>query len=242
MMQQRLRRTLRLVITVALMGAASTWAAMPAQACNPGGPDDRLTYADGWYRNASTIPGGTLGDVRATIYELSPYVAAGFDASWVELSNGQSGPPGPNGHLWVQIGWIKFAGGDRHVYDEWTDASGNVSRSIGGAFGVGGFTPYEVYWNAAAQRLQTYAGGVFFGSHIRHFTIRQADNEGEIKTLASQMPGGTNQHEQFINATVANLGGSTYDYSGTVWPTAPYFGNANGGSRREDIWDNRCAT
>jgi hypothetical protein len=225
--------------SLAICGATCVMAfailAPAAIACIPGRSNDGRTYFDGWYRTASSVPGGTMGDVHESIYELSPYVAGDVSAAWVMLDN-MTSPPG-----YVQVGWIKYQAGDRHAFDEWTDSSGNWTRSLGAAFGVGGFTPYEVLWNGTAQRLQTYAGGALFGSHVRYFTIREAENFGEIHTLASQMPGTTNQHEQLTNAYVQNLSGSQYDFSGTV--SNDYnFGAASGGSRRQDIWDPLCAT
>jgi hypothetical protein len=209
-----------------------------AAACTPGRTNDGYHYHDGWYRSSATIPGGTLGDVRATIYELSPYVA--FDASFAYVMLFNDASP----EQYVQVGWLKDVSGARHVFDEWTDNSSppRTFRSVGAPFAVGGFTPYEVLWQPSTQRLEAYAGGAFFDSHVRYFTIRRADEFGEIHSKASQMPGGTNQHEQFTAAYVQNLNGQQYDFAGTTYSSDPVFKNANASSRREDVWDGQCTT
>jgi hypothetical protein len=234
-----MRTRVAAIVGIAASLAFSTLAVDSAAACTPGRSNDGFHYTDGWYRNISTIPGGTIGDVRASIYELSPYVAYDASFAWVMITNAV------NPAQYVQIGWMKTSSGSRYVFDEATDNSSppKFVRTTNPAFGLGGFTPYEVLWQPSTQRLETYAGGALVGRHIRYFTMREGQEFGEIHSKASQMPGGSNQHEQFTGAYVQNLNGSQYDFSGTVSSSDDsLFRNANGSSTREDIWDSACTS
>lgn len=228
-------------VALVALGASAIQA---AASCNPGRATGVTGYWwDGWQRPASNIPNGDLGDTYSKILEASPYVEnVSFDTTaWVMLDNANSS--------YAQIGWYKVSNGTRNVFMEYTDQNGNYHRSLGAPYPVGNFTPYEVWWDAGNQRLDFFAQGTLFGTAIRYFTIREAQQLGEIHSLDSQMPEGTNSHEEFTYSTVSNLAGSTYNFDGasggaaTVVITNATIHDAVRASThtRIDTWDKACS-
>lgn len=215
-------------------------------ACNPLRTAGVTGYwFDGWKRSAASVPNGDIGDTYSRILEASPYVEnVSFDTTaWVMLDNASN--PGS----YAQIGWYKVSDGTRNVFMEYTDQNGQFHRSLGAPFPVGNFTPYEVWWDAGNQRLDFFAQNTLFGTAIRYFTIREAEQFGETHSLNSQMPEGTNSHEEFTFSTVSNLAGTGYNFDGssggaaTIVITNATIHDAVRASThtRIDTWDKACS-
>jgi hypothetical protein len=240
---------LRFVIAVALVFGAAGFALTspsPADAaCDTGRAFQDDFWHDGWYRTASTIPGGTLGYATSQILEYSPYIAptSGSESTsaWPMIENDEVP------QYYSQVGWLKYATGTRRTFSEWiyNDSTGTrqVAHREYPAQPVGNWTLYEVYWDPNTQRIQHWINANLVQSHRRFFTMRRADIYGETHELRSQMPGGYNFHEQFTESYVANLADDIYEFLGTVDIEDPSIHDAAvGSSTRLDIWDKACAT
>jgi hypothetical protein len=222
-----------------LLGPAeSAWAA-----CNPGrGIGDPYPYFAGWYRTAVSVPTGTLGYVESQIEEYSPYVAPvdGNEtvSAWVmiEAESDYSDRS--------QVGWLKYATGKRWSFSEWTyDNLGNWTRQHYTPQPVGNYTVYEVYWDPNTERLQHWINANLVVSHMRHFTMRRANNHGETHNQGSQMPGGFDDHEQFTFSYVGDLSDNLYAFNGTLEVDEPdWHGAAEATPTGFHIWDRACQT
>lgn len=230
------------LMAIALI-ALGGYAGQASASCNPGRSSGVIGFwFDGWKRPASNVPNGNIGDTYSRILEASPYVeSASYDTTaWVMLTNASGG--------YAQIGWYKVPGGSRNVFMEVTDQNGIYHRSLGAPYPVGNFTPYEVWWDAGNQRFDFFAQNMLFGTAIRYFTIKEAQQAAETHTLDSQMPEGTNSYEEFTFSTVSNLAGSTYNFDGasgglaTVQLTNATIHDAVRASThtRIDTWDKAC--
>jgi hypothetical protein len=192
------------------------------------------------------IPSFSLGDVAANVLEYDPYMSglssngvAGATSAWVSIDNNNT--PSQYG----QIGWIKYSDNSRHSFLEYTDSGAGVHDMIWAPSPPGNTTPYEVWWDAGNQRLDYFANGLLYYQGIRYFTMRRATVAGEIHDNSDQMPGGYVGHEQFTNATVADLSNTVYNFDGTpgLNPSFTTFaGSSKPSSTEIDVWDTACAS
>lgn len=228
-------RYLRLLITVVAVLSMGTAAAVSGASaanakCKPNRPNDGKAYWDGWERT----PNSTVGGVYSDIYNYSPWVrdTVGVTA-WVMLNNGSD--------HWAQTGWLESTGGVRYTFVQWTDSGGTAHEKWFSAQPVGSFSYYTTLWNNPSGKFSFQVNSRTIDTESAAFTPNEAEIFGEIPSLWNQMPGATQNHENFDDSHIylsgwQNFSGTNYDTGGSN------FGNSHVSSTQTDIWDNACQT
>ena len=162
---------------------------MPARGTNNG-----QVYFAGWERT----PGGNVGGGYSNILNYSSWVQPGSrTVAWVGLSKD------PSTAEWAQVGWHEYPGDVRNTFVQWTVGPGQyITPHLPAAEPVNAYTYYTVLWNYEPGKFTFYAAGRRLEGVNASFTPNQGENFGEIKTLASQMPGGYSNPEYFSDTHV----------------------------------------
>jgi hypothetical protein len=233
-----------LVLTIPIL--AVLLAARPALAsCNPQRTNFEDPYHDGWVRTPSSGPTSTY----AKILEYSPYVYPNTSFSpddtvaWVMLNLGSCAPGG-----YDQIGWYKSESGLRQTFVEYALCDGTFTDVYGDPFTLGTYTGYRVQLdNVGGNYVDFYAGGSLWANNVPQYVVPDsAQQMAEVQTIASQMPGGSSNREDFQAATI-DYGGTRYSFVGTL---VNEWGSGVGGDFRLhkvsgqeiQVWDSVCTT
>ena len=228
----RLRLTTKIVIatsSVVVLAAGTVCAASPALAkCQPGRSNNGSVYFDGWVRS------GSVGGVYSDMLNYSPWVQPNNQVlAWTMLNNGTSN--------WAQVGWWEYAGGTRYTFVQWTTSPNRWQTKFWNPQSTGAYTYYTTLYNNQPGKFSFQVSGSTIDAENASFTPNQAQNLGEIQTLADQMPGGYNNNEVFKSTNVYIGGwqafsGSNYNSNGS------YFGLNSVSSTQRNIWDWACSS
>lgn len=212
------------------VGLYALMAAPVLAKCQPGRTNNGTVYWDGWYRSSS----GTVGGVYSDILNYSPWVEPNNEVmAWTMLNNG--------GSNWAQVGWWEYAGGTRSTFVQWTTSPGHWSTKFWTPQSVGSYSYYTTLYGNTPGDFTFEVNGSTIDKETASFTPNDAQNYGEIHTLADQMPGGYNANEVF-KATNVYIGG-WQSFSGTSTnSSSTYFGESNVSSTQRNIWDWACST
>lgn len=226
------------IMLVAPAQGATSAAARPlsggGDGCNPGRSNNYLTYYFDGAFSQDTGSSGTPGGVYASISNYSPWVSAansGDDSSeWVMLDQQP-----PSTGLWVQIGWVEFAGAQRDTFDEYSLGPGAFHDDYYAPFSINSNHTYEVTYNPNSEyAFNMEVDGNYYNDQINIFTPNDAQIFAEIHTQASQIPGGTedtaSQEPVVSNAHVypnAGTGGGWQNFDGYTQANE----GTNGGSK-----------
>lgn len=210
-----------------------------AAKCNPGRSNNHQTY---WTATNDYI-GAVVGGVYGQILNYSPWVEPGGDYvySWVMLwSSAYSSRP------WAQIGWYEQPYGVRYTLVQYSDQYGNFTNVWYNPQPVGVKSTYELLYQPQTPTQSPYwtfeVNGTVLERPLAQFVPNQAQVAGEIKSLADQMPGGYNAHEQFSGLHIYYLG-AWRTYVGSGSPPQSYFGMSSLPiSGAFDAWDWSCST
>jgi hypothetical protein len=207
--------------------------ANPAWAsCNPGRTDDGIYYYDGdeW---APSGPG--LNGVQSNIWNYNPYTAVGanaLDFVMLQLSNN-----------WAQIGRRTEHSSGEFTFYQWTTSPGNWLNINVAAQPVSTFTNYKVDLGSGGN-FNFYVDGTKIDGKTASFTPIQFVVEGEIHSLATQMPGAAqNTESNWAQKYRENDANDTwYDVTSynTINSRPTSFANVPLGSSNFDIYDKAC--
>lgn len=215
-------------------------------ACDPGRTNDGRTYFAGWIRD---VDNETEDGSRANILVRDVFVASpsfGGVTSWTMLID----PPS----RWAQIGWLERLDDERSTLIQYHDGGGDLRTFLllpGEP--VGSSPEYKVEWYPATSVTPRAVSFFINGGQVHNddagFTPTEAQQAGEIKTLASQMPGGTSEKERFRNANVRVLNEDWQAFAGTPAvvdedgnDASTYFGAEKISTTELQIWDKFCST
>lgn len=219
------------VATVAALPSLTPSAALAK--CNPGRTNDGNHYWLGWYRSPSSTPGG----VYSSILNYSPWVYSGSAVrGWTMLNNG--------GSNWAQVDWWEYAGGTRYTFVQWTTSPNNWQTKFWNPQSTGSYTYYSTLYNNTPGDFTFQVAGSTIDQETASYTQNEAEIDGEIDTLADQMPGGynSNAHEVFSDSNIY-LNAAWQAFSGTVTNSnSTYFGNSNTSSTYDMAWDKACSS
>jgi len=205
--------------------------------------DDNSNYQDGWERVADGQ------GVYSSILNYSPWVEPNHhsgeqhvSSAWVMLdSNGGSSPGG-----YGQVGWWEFPGGTRQTFTQTVTPTGTFT-GVFSAQTVGTYTGYEADYSYQYQGWMRYLiNGSLIDQEPVNWYVQRGTVNGEINTLANQMPGGYNSnsnHEVFSNSQY-NIAGTWQWFSGSADNSnSTYFGNDITNTQSYDmVWDKACAS
>lgn len=232
-------RVVRMIIAAAIVVAAVLVVPSPVSAkCQPNLADNGKSYWAGTSRNPPSgyYPGG----VSAYILNYSPWVQTNSDVyAWTMLVGPNTGPT-KQWENWAQVGWQEHAGGTRYTFVDWTDGQGHAHWDhLGSPLPVGSYTQYVTQYDGAYFYMS--ANGVSYPRQSAGWVPVEAEIEGEIHTLASQMPGGysSGYHEFYNTAYVWFTSWVPFDGSGTYVQT--YWSHYKVSSTSGYIYDNLCA-
>ncbi len=222
------RRVIGLLGTLAVLVSTGIVSAAPASAsCQPGRANNGVDYHDGWVRAATGI-----GGVYSTILNYVPWVQPGSEVSaWTMLNNTTAN--------WAQVGWWEYSGGTRHTFVQWSISPGVERTKWFTPEPDGTYTTYTTLYGNTAGDF-TFEFGSTKDLETASFTPNDAQNEGEVGTLADQMPGGYDTSEVF-KGTEAYIGGWQAFSGNVVNQDSIDFGNTTASSTETIIWDWACA-
>lgn len=225
---------------IAVLVATALLALSPASVlakCAPGRTNDGVTYKDGWYTSNYAPTGG----VYANILNYSPWVyraPGSVGVAWSMLTDTTN----PALNTYGQVGWYEVPGGGRQTFAQWRECStcSLITMFHSPAEPTNQFSEYKVLWNnACTQCLSFYAAGVRYWYDWVGWTPNSAGIFGEITTLATQMPGAGQDHEEFANSHVFK--GGWQSFNGAVEDdNYSYFSELYVSSLDFQIWDNAC--
>lgn len=227
------RAALPLSVVIAGLALGASPATAVLAKCQPGRTDDGKDYQAGWYRSADAEIGGIYADIKV----YSPWVQPGSrDTGWSMLQT-------LDGQNWAQVGWREYAGGTRDDFVQyyvsgWPSAITNSYP----AQPVNTYHNYKVLWDNTPGYFTFWIDNKMIEEDQAFFTPNMASNAGEIHTLASQMPGGSQSgyHEDFGDAWMYIFGGWT-EINGITKNSDPtYFVSDNTSSTDDQIWDKAC--
>jgi hypothetical protein len=170
--------------------AATSW-----EGCQPNRANDYLTYRfDGWGRMANGI-----GGIYSTIKNYSPWVQPGSSVSaWTMLDFRSSV------QHYAQVGWLEYAYSNRVTFVEWTyDNRGGWSRVEFRPQPIDAATYYTTLygnWAPGVFSYQINGGTIWHGS--ADFVPNEGQEYGETHSGADQMPGGTQNPEDFNHTNI----------------------------------------
>jgi len=225
----------------------------PAAAkCNPGRPDrGNEFYQAGWRRT----PGTTVGGIYSNILNYSPWVYP-TGRPWPHTS-GWAMIQQSSGANWAQVGWMEEPWDPNHqlyakryVFVQWTvNGSWNTPILFDQPAGdVGVLWEYKVLYNNTPGKFTFFYKGTQLPVDANAGWVpNQGKTAGEIKTLGSQMPGGTNYGDMWMAGSNIWYSGSWRPFSASYFeiePGSPY-PNQWGGTALAPpydygIHDNRC--
>jgi hypothetical protein len=231
-----------LVYSTVLFGltlASLLWNAGTAEAkCWPNRPNDGQGYHAGWYsRPGTTVRGMEVG----LMLNYDPWVQPGSRVTaWPMLTR-------PDYANWAQIGWREFAYDERYTFVQYTylgvaytfhyapEPEGQFSRYTN-LFDPG------VYPNPPTWTFQVNGVTKKTISSLQ-WTPTEGQVSGELHTLASQMPGGTNAHQIFWGMKMY-YSGAWRDFNGApVAMNGQYFGRTpTNPTTVGEIWDKACTS
>jgi hypothetical protein len=229
------------MIAAVLPGGSGRTALAKCQPYYNGKPrtDDNNNYQAG----REALPSGLTG-VYSDILNYSPWVQpndpgkpAHAGSGWVMLDNDTSP------YHYSQVGWWEFPGSTRQTFNQYT-YNGTFTNTWSPQ-PTGYFTYYELTWYTSLGEhvVDVYVGGSQVAEQQVDFTPIRADAQGEINTLASQMPGGYNYAEAFDDSHV-QVNGATWDAFNGVGDNSnsTYFGDDVVNSTVSNVWDKACAS
>jgi hypothetical protein len=201
--------------------------------CRPNRPNDGTTYWDGRTRQ----PGVALHGVTSWILNYSPWVQPGSAVTaWSMLTRA------PAYSQWAQIGWLEWAYDERVTLVQYTphDKWEGITTVYFPAEDLGVSTEYRVeFWS---NQFHFYLDGTYLGAGAVNWSPNEAQLAGEIKTLASQMPGGINANEWFSLSKIYTSGWVAFGGAGVQTPAYPDFRHQELDAYQQRIWDARCGS
>jgi hypothetical protein len=224
-------RRRRLVIVVGVFLVTLALAAAASASCHPARSALSGHWQDGWI---STQPVGvcvTGSSANITVY--SPYVySTSTSSAWVTLQNTATGRYG-------QIGWLKDSNGLHNFYQSQTVGLGRQGQYWGTPT-IGDAPEYKVTFSSDA--FHYFLDGVnWYTDANTGFSGCDSAQAGETLNYATQMPGASNTHVDFMNASRReDTGWVDQDGSKVNSSTADY-GYLKVSSHRLEIWDKACA-
>ncbi len=197
-------------LALALVLALSVVAISPSLAvakCQPGRANNGQSYFAGGNRIQTNIKG-----VTSQILNYSPWVQPGSEVSaWVMLTLSS------DHRWWSQIGWYEEANDNRHTFTQYTDSPNHWWTDFWWPpEPVNTYTTYKVAISGTSFIF--YVNGVIKKSAFAAFTPNEAQDFGELHTLASQMPGAALNLEWFKSMQILSAG-TWSNFSPTVWTT-----------------------
>jgi hypothetical protein len=220
------RLCLLLGVCVATLAApAGALASGDGDGCNPGRADNFNTAYDvGVYQYTPGL--SVSGGIRAYIDNYSPFVksvsgSTDDDSEWVMLSN-------PDNY-YEQIGWLEQPYAVRYTFAEYGSNGGAFYDHYHSSDPINTNSDYEVAFHPNTNEFYFYDGGNEYWDYIIPNGTDPVLSEiyTESHTKASQVSGGTNNHNNMYSASFfypAGTGGSWHDSAAT--PT----NNTNNGS------------
>lgn len=195
---------------------------------------------DGW----ENYQGQRVGGTYAGILNYSPWVQSGYaTVAWTMVDHNQTAA---NCDL-AQVGWYEGAGGDRHTFIEWNGDPPSCTEVLDknyDPYSIGDNIVYQVLYDNTPGEFTFWSNGVAIGEQSANWSNAPDDAQqfGEIKTLASQMPGGSNSdaHEDISDAHIYysggwnNMNGTDYNANTTD------FGIYRSDNTDINIWDKAC--
>jgi hypothetical protein len=145
-------------------------------------------------------------------------------------------------HRWAQVGWLEWQGDERVTFVQYTpvDEFQGLVTAYFPARPLGLSSEYKVLKRGDA--FQFYGDGISYGAGTVSWTPNEAHLGGEIRTLASQMPGGYNNSYEWYSLSDVELGMDNWQsFAGVLsWPTYGEFGSATTSPYQHRIWDWSC--
>jgi len=144
---------------------------------------------------------------------------------------------------WAQVGWYELSGGTRYTWREFINQPGHqfYDKFWSPAQPTESYTYYTVLYDGQGN-VSFQVAGTTIESVVITWVPGSAATDGEIETLASQMPGSSSDHEVFYDTHLYENGawepfsGTQVNYDtnnfGTTY-TQPYVASA---------WDRKCAS
>ncbi len=220
-----------LAIAVPLTVLAAPTVGATQTKCDPNRTNNGVSYFDGWFNTGTA---GQVGGIYSNIENYSPWVYPNSSVSaWSMLDN-------PSEDNWAQAGWIEYAYGTRYSFVEYTTSPGNYTTQLYPAYAVGDYTYYTTMYDGANSYFTFQIASNTMYQIQLSWVPDQAQNYGEIHTLADQMPGNRSWPEDFS---------STYWWDATGWKVFNGYANNTGGgyfsnmvmsSTDDQIFDNAC--
>jgi hypothetical protein len=216
-----------LLTTLALAGTA-------AASCNPGRSNASGNWHDGW--DVSPPTGTCLNGSSAYILVYSAYVAADDDSAWAMQFNAATLKYG-------QVGWIQQANGSRYDFTESSTVNGGFQQRLLSASSIGSAPQYKVTFSGNAFHYFIDGTNVDTDANTG-YTGCWAEQEGEVRNSANQMPGGYNSHVSFTTAQVRRADTQAwFNADGTLTSdNDSWYGHSKVSSSQLDIWDKACAS
>ncbi len=234
-----------------------------AAECNPQNPDintgyergdNNIHYFAGWVRDFGT---NTVGGTRASVRNPDVWVHSGsFSTGFAMLA--KPPPVGERYGWWAQLGWIERPGNVRETFLQYSHADRTwetVEPDTLPRPSLDEGPLYEVeYFPASGPSLPRFEfrmnGGRVGPVVNAEFTPTQAQQFGEIESLATQMPGGTQSHVYIRLAEVRTLSGAYKAFNPTYYgafiegsgSADQYFGTQMISDKEIQIWDKSCYT
>lgn len=197
--------------------------------CQPGRTNNGTTYFDGWTRYV----GSTVGGVYSYIKNYSPWVQPGsMVVAWTML------------HVYTQqrdyaqVGWLEYSGGTRYTFTAYDNGSGQIMHLFA-PYATNQYTYYTTLYGNVPGKFTFQANGTTLENVPAGFVPNEGQVYGEIKTLASQMPGGYASVERFDDTWIY-YSGAWRAFNGSHSPPSSYFGNNVSSTTAIQIWDNAC--
>jgi hypothetical protein len=157
---------------------------------------------------------------------------------------------------WAQVGWRHWrqcsptCTNTHWTFTSWTDASGTVYVKNYSSAGIGTSPNYQTYYVFDSYSLKYYwefwRGSTPYDNPVAAFTPTTIEIFGETHNAASQMPGGTSNHNIFAYSYYKKSGSSTWSTVGSAasanYPAWYGAYRSTGVVPQYEIWDKACTS
>lgn len=146
-----------------------------------------------------------------------------------------------NFNRWAQVGWWEYDEDERHTFGQWIGPNSAVHTMFyDPPKSVGTYTYYTVLYNPSSGVFTFQVNGNTVDTFTAGFDPKDAQTGSEIKTLASQMPGGYNSHAVYTDNQVY-MNGSWQAFNGVTNYNSTYFGLSQPSTSEIQTWDQACS-
>lgn len=188
----------------------------------------------------NVVSPSSLGGVRAVIKIYSPWVASGADAfGYVDLRSDTG---------LVATGWIEYDNQERHIFSEWKSGASDHTNPYP-ADAINSYHTFKVTFDPSTHNTSFWEDGQKLGLTVQlHYgTYYLTEIGSQTYNQATQMPGGSSNHELYYSSELYTPEGSSgdwYDFNGQVQPHKPWARSdppqGTNGTEALDTWDNAC--